>query len=1012
MLAGTSEEAKQSEAGKKMRLRGAIVEPKDGGRHCKARAAASVRLLTALLLFMLAMSPGARGQNATEPSASGGSQHGVTWDFSGLVAEGGTWQMRVTTSARAYMPGDGLTMAIDFTINSVGLAYNIERVAGVYTLVTGIRAFDGEGKAIGRDHSMASTVLNSLGLPIEGETEGLPTDRFGGAFHHPIDSYVVTAPADLDIDTNNGTVTGTAVHGVLLDPEIPPGWYQLRIDIGLEITEGDLVTLWGVDPAGRSTTEEEQSYAVTSPIAIGTTTQPHMIWTLFSSSLPGGGIVALEDRGYMASSRHLGYSTMPILPMTDSHGGQIRYLIEPDFPLVWNPFMRTPSPSLDLDYHSGWMEVRIENPDGTIVDLGGAQFNGRRGIGATTLQDRFAYSFSSYGRHRIELTGWIKDQSNQTYVGGGVYEIWIAMPIEIETNVLPGTPFREDDFFDPGFRLYPPMPAAVEVTWKLDRYSRGDIASDTFTARANQWGHYSPPLVAGRDRFARATRIRFSDPGEYMVTFRATYREEDGTLWMGEKVVAGIALPNEVINLASRPPASSSFAITTDARYAPVPADTGDTILLPVSTTPGLPMVPTFPVGFFLGEQSGFRTDDAALKVLDSGSVGTFVTPALATSSGLYAHSYPEDIDRLAYLGAFASRNDGYGFARIGEGSADAHMPYPTFPWNRRELSPDGVGDVYHFWASMVYRDIAAGSVRYGYYSTGLVVTDDVTVPRIHQPGSRLIADGWGTRNLFMHNTAIRPGSILSEDDAFTAGAYFLPLPDESTIEFTVTAPDGQQHTIVAYGDNSGYACNLRDRVELDRTGVWKVNAALTQGDESGGILGVNIGDPWEFYVIESGNTRPIEFHMPFQAPLDPEEELLVLTGDLVGADIAEGTMYISTTFNGAIVEQTTRDIRDSAFVYSVDLAQVSQSFENYDPFDARDRLVISFYTIGLSGSGDRRTAAKVVYVQDGVLFTGEKQYSPIDPGTREERLREMSESAESDLAHELRGRVPAEGRE
>lgn len=955
----------------------------------------------AAMVILLGLCPGAGAQDASTQ---------VSWTFSGLVAEGGTWEMTVTASAREFQPGDGLTLAADFRINSPGLAYNIDRVSGIYTLVTGIRTFDADGMMIGGSHAMASNVLNSLDLPIEGETSGLPTDRFGETFHHPIDSFMITPPEDLRVETESGTIEGTVVHGILLDPEVPQGWYQLRIDLGLQIAEGDIVTLWGVDPTLSTTPDGEQTYAVTGPVAIGTTTQPRMLWTLFSSSLSSGGVIPVEDEGYTAISRHLGFSDRAILPMTDSHGGQIRYLIEPDFPLVWNPFMRSPGPTLELDYHSGWMEVRIENPDGTIVDLGGAEFSGRRGIGATTLEDRFAYSFSNYGRHRIEMTGWIKDSSNQTYMGGGVYEVYIARPLEIETNVLNGTPFHEDDFYDPGFQVFPPMPASVDITWELDVRSEGDLARESFTANANRWGYYSPPIITGRDRFARMTRIQLSEPGEYKVTYLASYREEDGTLWMGEEVINGLVVDDEAVDLASRPPASGSFSITSDARYVPVPADSGDTVILPVASSASLPTVYTFPIGFFPGGESGFRTDDSALMKMESGASGEFVTPRLSSSTGLFPQRYPEDIDRWAYLITCATRADRYGFMRVGEGSPKAHMPWSTFPWVPGELSPDAAGDIYHSWSGMIYRDMPNNSSRYGFYSSGIVVSDNVRTPSMQNEGDPLVSDGWGTHSLLLHNPAVRPGSIISEGEPFTPASYFLPLPSESEIEFVVTSPDGEQTTVNLTADESGYAYSNRDRIELDQQGVWQVMATLAQDDETGGILGINPGTPYNFYVISGGNDRSIDFHLPSFMDLNPEDPMVVLTGDLEETGIIEGTMHISTTFNGAVVEQTTRDVREGSFVYSIDLEQVSNSYANFDPFDARDRLVVSFFTVGLTSSGDRRLVATMIYIQDGVLYAGKKRYSPIEPTSREERLEEIAEEAESDLAHEIRGRVPPEG--
>ncbi len=112
--------------------------------------------------------------------------------------------------------------------------------------------------------------------------------------------------------------------------------------------------------------------------------------------------------------------------------------------------------------------------------------------------------------------------------------------------------------------------------------------------------------------------------------------------------------------------------------------------------------------------------------------------------------------------------------------------------------------------------------------------------------------------------------------------------------------------------------------------------------------------------------------------------------------------MYISTTFNGAIIEQTERQVQDGSFVYSLDYVEVSNSFENFDPFDPRDRLVMSFLINGITNDGDRRYAAKVCYTEGGWLYTGDKEYNPIDPETRKERLDDIALEALRDIGETL----------
>jgi hypothetical protein len=263
-----------------------------------------------------------------------------------------------------------------------------------------------------------------------------------------------------------------------------------------------------------------------------------------------------------------------------------------------------------------------------------------------------------------------------------------------------------------------------------------------------------------------------------------------------------------------------------------------------------------------------------------------------------------------------------------------------------------------------------------------------------------------------MHNLAVRPGSIIGEDDPFTPGCYFLPLPPSSTIEYTITPPNGDDISITMEADASGYANDMGQRFELNQQGVWLVKSLLTQDTESGGVLGTGMNDKWEVYVINPGNDIPIEFHLPFQMPFDTSNELLVLSGDLTASDVVEGTVHISSTFNGAVIEQTSRELQDGFFVYSLDLAQINNSYPNFDPLDARDRIVMTFFVDGRNSSGERRMAARLVYYQGGNLFAGEKDFTPIDPQTWEERLRALTEAAETEEAHEIRGRTPESGEE
>jgi hypothetical protein len=331
---------------------------------------------------------------------------------------------------------------------------------------------------------------------------------------------------------------------------------------------------------------------------------------------------------------------------------------------------------------------------------------------------------------------------------------------------------------------------------------------------------------------------------------------------------------------------------------------------------------------------------------------------------------------------------------KVFDDTESCQLPYPSFPYPAGEIAGDSSGDIYHFWSAMIYRDLTGSSTRYGSYSSGGVISGDLTQPRIHVEASPMVSDGWGARNLVMHNLSVVPGSILLEGEPFTPAAYYLPLPDSSTLEFIITPPAGNQRTITVQGDSRGYASAMGERFNLDSPGIWNVMAKITQGDQTGGILGIETGQPWSFYVMPGIVPLPVKFHLPAQYTM-PADEPLALTADLTGADVASGKAYITVTFNGAVLEQTERDILNSSFVYSIDTAHVPDSFPNFSLDDPHDRLVITFLIDGLSAAGQHRMAARMIYSQGNVLYAGDPQEGGgLQPQTREQRLRELTEGA------------------
>jgi hypothetical protein len=146
---------------------------------------------------------------------------------------------------------------------------------------------------------------------------------------------------------------------------------------------------------------------------------------------------------------------------------------------------RLPTPPLlPLDLPGGLLSVAIREPDGGLRDLGSEPFaqsfnrtattrGGDLNSGTVQLEDvyslkaasdRFRVTFDQYGHHAITMTGAVSEVWGNGYAGGGVYDIWVAEPLDIDPGVLPGTPLAVGDGFNPTLQFYPRVPAEVHLT--------------------------------------------------------------------------------------------------------------------------------------------------------------------------------------------------------------------------------------------------------------------------------------------------------------------------------------------------------------------------------------------------------------------------------------------------------------------------------------------------------------------------------------------------------------------
>ena len=84
--------------------------------------------------------------------------------------------------------------------------------------------------------------------------------------------------------------------------------------------------------------------------------------------------------------------------------------------------------------------------------------------GLLGLGEEFVYEFPLDGDYTLKLSGHIDDINGYMFEIGGSYDVAVANSLDIETMLLPGTPFEAGDSLPVGLHVYPGVPAEVDFT--------------------------------------------------------------------------------------------------------------------------------------------------------------------------------------------------------------------------------------------------------------------------------------------------------------------------------------------------------------------------------------------------------------------------------------------------------------------------------------------------------------------------------------------------------------------
>jgi hypothetical protein len=485
-------------------------------------------------------------------------------------------------ASEAYAPGD--VFQIEGTIRlyspAITAATDVEAISidgwgGLMML------FNQDGQPLAGENYFMSTLLTPTGFPIQ--RPGRPRERLESRFEVTNLRYAGGHTIEGDLNA-----TGRLPEDVL------PGIY--RPTFWMDITGVPTDTIWLAANVVHHTFHPQE--AVLPPIKVIAdlrlpiadleseqskigNRKSKIIWRLLADDFVQGtrGTGAREDRGaFELASQIVSQGAPYYAPPVDVRSGQpITYRLEPFLPMISFTDRRMPTPPLiPFDLPGGQLSVQVQQPDGTVRDLGTAPFaqsfnrtkttRGGHDLNVGTVQlddvyslttgdDRFRITFDQYGHHIISMTGTVSDLWGNSYDGGGTYDLWIAHPLDIDPGVLPGTPLAVGDAFNPTMQFYPPVPADVTLTVTL--YPDSDPAqaiTQTITGRANDYGYFgisdfrfsiADSPIANRKSEIENRTLTLSAPGELRLDLTATYTDPDGELYMGAMTWGGVVMTPE-----------------------------------------------------------------------------------------------------------------------------------------------------------------------------------------------------------------------------------------------------------------------------------------------------------------------------------------------------------------------------------------------------------------------------------------------------------------------------------
>ena len=942
-----------------------------------------------------------------------------------VTDDGPPWLFEGNLSDIVFQP-DG---TFDVT-GQIKVLTNIQSLNEVSIGFSGQMLGDENGYQIGPAGDFLSNIMTPTGLPIERTGQEGALDIFSpncgtGNLEWRKASDGLVADVSCVVQVESDAPTGTYVTWLRLDTP----------DSVREIVQPSdkLLTLGNALGQGNSIALAMVTVGPAEPLRLTTT----LLADLLQEGTRGG-VLAREDADLLAIGSRIITHHNPIVPRLDPYGDPWRHRLDPYLPLMGITDRDPPAiPLIAFDFSNSELMITVERPDGKTDVLGpgpftaygvktpttpaGDQIAGGGGHIGEIPQllgqaDMFKYQFPLDGDYVVHVAGYIADENGRILDVTGTFDLIVANSLDIETALLPGTPFEVDNSLPVGLQVYPGVPA--DITFTVTHIGPDNaVIEKEYTGTANADGWWD----------GKGQSFSFTAAGEYLVEVQARYPDSEDRLWAGRVKYGG------VVATPDGPIIAHGLRGHDGLDYIPPPWGFGIDF-----SADGHLQFPYFTGDILWGmEGPENRGDLTGLDHFHSSGPGDSVNVGLSMqvldaehplveralkqakqmASDQYAESLkagqlplvtmPEENDPLNCgnrCGKGAGGSNGiraeelsllsYSYASVqrpgvrvremiqGDGPSSAYWrfgdAYHMQSGNGRE--GDLPGDFKFMYGGAVIRDIQAQDGVFAIYGSGWVLTDD------DDPmGSRFMPPFQGNAggptggplftvhgrevDMFFVPLGVRPGAILEVGNTFRMAGPIMPtLP--SRVEYTVTAPDGTVRSFDGRGNAVGYFYDPQDDFELDIPGLWTVDlAVIHDGMTSAGSVqkpypkgGPLTPDGRTFtFIVKDSDTLPLNLSTDLTM-LRPTNwynggNSRATFAALLPQDWTGTTGHVTVTMPGIVLVDTEMPVENGSIIWELYSEEMNQLASNFDTGGLADTVTVTYHLKDPTG----RTAAGTI---------------------------------------------------